>query len=233
MSISANVVTSDECISCHRPLPPGLFCPYCGVFAGDPQGTVVMASRLSRLGAWFVNGLLLFFTLFIGWVIWWFIVAPRGQNPGKAVVGLRVMRTDGRAATTGYMFVRGLAGIVLGFVPLYLDELWLLWDRDAQTLHDKLVGTVVVRAQGSERLVTEGSLGPLRPGVTPPPAFAPPVTLPGTASTGAPAAAPQAPGAGGSQDVMSQLERLTALHQSGALTDEEFAAKKAELLSRL
>jgi hypothetical protein len=192
-----------------------------------------MATRLSRLGAWLVNGLIIIFTLLIGWIIWWFIVAPRGQNPGKAVVGLRVIRTDGRAATTGYMFVRGLLGLVLGLVPFYLDELWLLWDRDAQTLHDKVAGTVVVQARGSERVVTEGSLGPLRPGVTPPPAYAPPVTLPGTAPTGAPAAAPQAPGAGGSPEVFSQLEKLSALHQSGALTDEEFAAKKAELLSRL
>ena len=29
-----------------------------------------------------------------------------------------------------------------------------------------------------------------------------------------------------------KLERLKALHDSGALTDEEFAARKAELLDR-
>jgi hypothetical protein len=192
-----------------------------------------MATRLSRLGAWIVNALLMIFTLYVGWVIWWFIVAPRGQSPGKAVVGLRVIRTDGRAAKAGYMFVRGLVGIVLGLVPLYLDDLWLLWDKDAQTLHDKVAGTIVVQARGSERVVTEGSLGPPPLGVMPAPAFAPPVTLPGTAPTPPPAAAPQPPRAGASEEVFSQLERLAALHQSGALTDEEFAAKKAELLSRL
>jgi hypothetical protein len=33
--------------------------------------------------------------------------------------------------------------------------------------------------------------------------------------------------------VLAALERLGELHQRGILTDEEFAAKKAELLSRL
>ena len=139
-----------ECLSCKRDRGPGLFCQYCGTFALDPQGTVVMASRLSRLGAAIVNVLLIVLTLGIGWVIWWFIVAPRGQNPGKAVVGLRVIKTNGEAATTSTMFVRGLVGWVLGAaIPVPLDSAWLLWDRDAQTLHDKLASTVVVRAQGS------------------------------------------------------------------------------------
>lgn len=31
-------------------------------------------------------------------------------------------------------------------------------------------------------------------------------------------------------DVIAQIERLAALHQSGALTDEEFAAAKKKLL---
>ena len=232
-----NMNAGHPCVSCKRPFSGSLFCPYCGTFIWDRQGTVVMATRLARLGSWLVNGILMFLTLGIGWVIWWFIVAPRGQNPGKAVVGLRVIRTDGRAVSTGYMFLRGLLGIALGFIPLYLDELWLLWDKDAQTLHDKVAGTVVVQARGSERVVTEGSLGPPPEGVAPPPAYAPPVTLPGTTPSPPAAAASSAgpssgPGAA-SEDIASQLEKLAALHKAGILTDEEFAAKKTELLSRM
>jgi multidrug resistance efflux pump len=40
-----------------------------------------------------------------------------------------------------------------------------------------------------------------------------------------PAAAPAAP-----SDTTAELERLAQLHQSGALSDEEFAAAKAKLL---
>jgi len=44
----------------------------------------------------------------------------------------------------------------------------------------------------------------------------------------APATAP-APAAGG-EDTMAQLKELGELHESGVLTDEEFAAQKAKLL---
>jgi hypothetical protein len=36
----------------------------------------------------------------------------------------------------------------------------------------------------------------------------------------------------GAEDSVGGLERLAALHASGSLTDEEFAAAKRELLSR-
>jgi hypothetical protein len=45
----------------------------------------------------------------------------------------------------------------------------------------------------------------------------------------APAPAPAAGGLG--DDVISQLKDLAALHESGVLTDEEFAAQKAKLLA--
>jgi uncharacterized RDD family membrane protein YckC len=228
--MSASGYPQQTCVSCHRPFSDSLFCPYCGTFIWDSEGTVVVASRLERLGSWLVNLILTILTLGIGWIIWWFIVAPRGQNPGKAVVGLRVIKTDGRACRTGYMFLRGLVGIVLGVIPFYLDDLWILWDKNTQTLHDKVAGTVVVKARGSEKIVEQGSLGPPPEGVMGPPAYAPPVTLPGTERPPAP---PPSQAGGSGADVANQLEKLAALHDAGVLTDEEFAAKKAELLSRM
>lgn len=46
---------------------------------------------------------------------------------------------------------------------------------------------------------------------------------------GPPAATP-APEGGGSSDLVHEIERLSALHDSGALTDEEFSSAKAALL---
>jgi uncharacterized RDD family membrane protein YckC len=204
---------------------------YCGTFVLDPRGTVKMASRGSRLGSWFVNLLLVIFTLGIGWIIWWFIVAPRGQNPGKAIVGLRVIRTDGRAADTGWMFVRGLLGIVCSIVPLYLDNLWLLWDKDAQTLHDKLANTVVVRAQGSEHVVEQGFVGPGREGVVGvPPPFAPPVTVPPTqvsATVGTPVVRATASSAA------EELVRLMELKDKGLITEDEYQEKRKAIVDRI
>jgi len=186
--------TVRNCVRCQQPLGDALFCQYCGTFVLDPEGTVVMASRGERILAWLVNIVLLFLTLFIGWIIWWFIVAPKGQNPGKAIVGLRVIRTDGGAVGTGMMFVRGLVGWAAGIVPFgnIVDGAWLLWDKDAQTLHDKVVGTVVVKAKGSEKIIEAGGLGAPPAGVTPPPAYAPPVSFPASSPSGA---SPQARGA--------------------------------------
>ncbi len=185
-----------------------------------------MASRLSRLGSAIVNALLLILTLGIGWIIWWFIVAPKGQNPGKAVVGLRVIRADGRAADTGWMFVRGLLGIVCSIVPLYLDNLWLLWDKDVQTLHDKLANTVVVRAQGSEHVIEQGSVGPGREGVARvAPPYAPPVTLPGSA----PAAGQLPATSSHAQD----LEHLMEMRDKGLITEEEYQEKRKAIVDRI
>jgi uncharacterized RDD family membrane protein YckC len=171
-----------QCVRGHPLIGDGLFCQSCGAFQLDAEGSVQMGGRGERVLAWFVNLVIAIVTLFIGWVIWWFIVAPRGQNPGKAVVGLRVIRTDGGAMNTGTMFVRGLVGWAAGIVPFgsIIDNLWLFWDKDAQTLHDKVVNTVVVKANGSEKIVETGGLGAAPAGVSAPPAYAPPVTLPGS-----------------------------------------------------
>jgi len=49
----------------------------------------------------------------------------------------------------------------------------------------------------------------------------------------APAPQAAAPAFGGQRDALDALERLADLHARGVLTQEEFAAKKAELLSRV
>ena len=46
----------------------------------------------------------------------------------------------------------------------------------------------------------------------------------------APAASCPAPAGAMSDDVVTQLEQLAELHEQGILTDDEFAAQKAELL---
>jgi len=46
----------------------------------------------------------------------------------------------------------------------------------------------------------------------------------------APAPAPAAAAATPADDTTAELERLAQLHQSGALTDDEFAAAKSKLL---
>ena len=53
---------------------------------------------------------------------------------------------------------------------------------------------------------------------------------PAPASAPAPAPAPAPAAAPAGDDTISRLTQLTSLHDSGALTDEEFAAAKAQVL---
>jgi uncharacterized RDD family membrane protein YckC len=185
---------ASTCVNCGRPLGDALFCQFDGTYVIDPEGTVVVGGRGERILAWLVNGLILIFTLFIGWLIWWFIVAPRGQNPGKAIVGLRVIRANGNAVRTGGMFVRGLVAQVFGliFLVFLIDNFWMFFDKNVQTLHDTTVDTVVVKAKGSEKIVEKGHLeGALAPPASYAP-YAPPISIP---TSSPPAAAPQALGA--------------------------------------
>ena len=47
------------------------------------------------------------------------------------------------------------------------------------------------------------------------------------------ATSPATPPAAGGDDVIEQIRKLKELHEAGVLTDEEFSAKKAELLNRI
>jgi uncharacterized RDD family membrane protein YckC len=71
-----------------------------------------------------------------------------GQTPGDAVMSIRVVDfRDGTGRPIGYgrAFLRCLVSIVSGLVVL-LGYLWMLWDSEKQTWHDKAAGSVVVPA---------------------------------------------------------------------------------------
>ena len=81
----------------------------------------------------------------------------RGQTVGMMAVGVRVVR-DGTHDALGYgrAFWRALAEQflrILGTVTLILGVVWLLdmlfplWDSKKQTLHDKIVKSVVLRVR--------------------------------------------------------------------------------------
>lgn len=73
-----------------------------------------------------------------------------GQTWGKQWLGIRVVRA-GRDPVGGWfgvlreVLVKYLLLGLCGIVQL-IDSLWPLWDDRKQALHDKIVGTYVVRA---------------------------------------------------------------------------------------
>ncbi|MYE55207.1 MAG: RDD family protein [Chloroflexi bacterium] len=94
----------------------------------------------------------------IGYIVWWLIALGRGQTPGKQILGIRVIKDDGEPSEWGYTFLREFVVkfLLLGFlsqvtfgIAWLVDYLWPLWDRadKMQTLHDKMLGTLVVRSR--------------------------------------------------------------------------------------
>ena len=146
------------CPSCGRSdVGEGRFCRWCGQYLIAPEG-IRAAGLGQRLLALVLDSILVPLTLFVGYLLWWLIVLDRGQTPGKQLVGIRAMGQDGSAVRWGWMFLRefGVKGIVFSLLAAFtisvvwvLDYLWAFWDRDRQTLHDKLVGTVVVQGPRS------------------------------------------------------------------------------------
>ena len=88
------------------------------------------------------------------YVVWWLFALRRGQTPGKQLLGIRVIKSNGEPSGWGYTFVRELVikGMVGGFLSgmsagIYwvVDHLWPLFDSDRQAIHDKMVDTLVVQ----------------------------------------------------------------------------------------
>ena len=73
-------------------------------------------------------------------------IAEGGQTPGKMMLGLRVVRTNGRPVGWGRAFLRWI-GYYISSIPFGLGYLWALWDPKRQAWHDKIAGTVVIYAK--------------------------------------------------------------------------------------
>ena len=70
---------------------------------------------------------------------------PTGQTIGKKAVGIRVvsMQTGGPIGY-GKAFIRTLIRTFISGNICLLGFLWMLWDKEKQTWHDKLSDSVVV-----------------------------------------------------------------------------------------
>ncbi|HEV3404133.1 MAG TPA: RDD family protein [Gaiellaceae bacterium] len=67
-----------------------------------------------------------------------------GQTLGKRVAGIRVIDyATGGSIGYGRAVVRYFARI-LSALPCLLGYFWMLWDKEKQTWHDKIIGDVVV-----------------------------------------------------------------------------------------
>lgn len=80
-----------------------------------------------------------------------YLIGTRGYSIGQGVMNLKVVMGDGSAVPMNTSIIRFLVQFGLGIIPIIgwilvlLNLLWPLWDPQRQTLHDKAVGTFVVK----------------------------------------------------------------------------------------
>jgi uncharacterized RDD family membrane protein YckC len=127
------------------PVPPGF---YYDQLSGLtlPDGTA-LATVGRRIGAFFLGALLSIVTLGIPSLIWGAIAWGRGQTPAQMCLGLQTWRPQDRAnATWGTMFLRGLAYIVLDYIPFaqIVSFIIFLSNKEHRALHDMVASTIVL-----------------------------------------------------------------------------------------
>jgi uncharacterized RDD family membrane protein YckC len=135
------------------PVPPA------PVPAWTPPADDLPFTTLPRAGFWLRTGALALDAILVAFVTSllsvdafpvWFAVycvvlwALRGTTVGGAVCGLKVVRLDDRKVDWAVALVRVLGGF-LSLAALGLGFFWIAFDRERQSWHDKIAGTVVVR----------------------------------------------------------------------------------------
>jgi uncharacterized RDD family membrane protein YckC len=117
-----------------------------------PAQSGTRVSEAGRLGASLLDGVLIFVTAGIGWMIWSLISWSTGQSPAKQLLGHVVADAEtGAAFSWGRMFVReflvrGVLFLLLNFVTLGifgLVDACMIFRADHRTLHDTMAGSIV------------------------------------------------------------------------------------------
>jgi len=207
-----------------------LFCDACRVYLRDGAMQVERATYNRRFwGDYLLEGVLFVVTLGLGWIIWFIFTSKTGQTPAKRLLNTYAINIEtGRNIGRGDSWLREVVvkwlaiGIANGFTSgLFglLDMIWLFFDKDRQTLHDKVLKQVIVYAPaGLPEDMQHMELAP--------PRFqAPALSIPGTT-----AASPAQPHV---SDVAGDLRELQRLKDEGLINDEEYEKKRAELVERM
>lgn len=77
---------------------------------------------------------------------WFFMTQNGGQTIGKMLMGIRVVKANGEPLRASDAILRYL-GYYLNSAIMMIGWLWATWDDDRQGFHDKLAGTLVVKAK--------------------------------------------------------------------------------------
>lgn len=110
-----------------------------GSIEGDPAAQSRAAIIWNEFGTILV--ILLVFRVFMTLSGW----ARSGFTPGMRELGIRIERVGGGSPTWLQAVGRFVLQPAFFIFSLGLSGFWMLWDRDSRALHDKILGTKLVR----------------------------------------------------------------------------------------
>ena len=116
----------------------------------------------TRAAAWLIDGAILFIIESAGLIsarevgaglgmivalayTWFFLTRNNGQTPGKIIMKIRVIKTDGSPISDSDAVIRFI-GTLINYIGC-IGWLWALIDTNRQGWHDKLAQTYVVNAE--------------------------------------------------------------------------------------
>ncbi len=97
----------------------------------------LIGNSISQLA---IGSTLMGLIVIIYFVFFWTLI---GYTPGKALLGLKVVKKDGKKLSFFRSLLRFFAYWVSA-IPIFLGFLWILWDSKRQGWHDKIAGTQVI-----------------------------------------------------------------------------------------
>jgi uncharacterized RDD family membrane protein YckC len=106
------------------------------IILGIIGGLLVGVGRGAGGGISFVVGLVYY---------WYFLTRQNGQTPGKNLMKIRVIKTDGQPLSDSDAILRYI-GYYINSAVIMLGWIWALFDAEKQGWHDKIAQTYVVIA---------------------------------------------------------------------------------------
>jgi uncharacterized RDD family membrane protein YckC len=132
----------------------------------EPETEFLLVSTDRRFGAYLLEGVLITITLGIGWLLWLYLVAPRGQTPAKQLLGIRIISHEtGYIASAGKVWLREI--VAKDFViPIALSTVLYIVGGNGASLLSNLyfvVGGLMIVTRTDKRalwdLISETELG--------------------------------------------------------------------------
>lgn len=108
---------------------------------GPDSSGMALFSSLAGMGLWGIS-------MLAGFAYWIYFTGKSGQTLGKKMMKIKVIDAQsGLPPSFMNAFLREVIGKFVSNAVFSLGYLWMLWDDKKQTWHDKIAGTIVIKAE--------------------------------------------------------------------------------------